>query len=53
MTECCVVTGHALYRALQQTVVKEVTRPLPSLAERGVATGDKVSSWMLLDVLVL
>ena len=25
---------HTLYRALQQTAVKEVTRPLPSLAER-------------------
>ena len=40
MTECCAVVGPALYRAAQQTAVKEVTRPLPSLAERGVATQD-------------
>ena len=40
MTEYCAVIGHALYRVGQQTAVKEVTRPLPSLAERGVATQD-------------
>ena len=38
MTEYCAVIGHALNRAAQQTTVKEVTRPLPSLAEWGVAT---------------
>ena len=32
--------GPALHSAGQQTVVTEVTRPLPSLAERGVATRD-------------
>ena len=45
MTEYCAVIGHALYRAGQQTAVKEVTRPLPSLAEWGVATRDYISTW--------
>ena len=40
VTEYCTVIGPALYRAAQQTAVKEVTRLLPSLAERGVATRD-------------
>ena len=30
----------ALHSAGQQTAITEVTRPLPSLAERGVATRD-------------
>jgi len=32
------VIGPALYRVAQQAAVKEVTRPLSSLAEWGVAT---------------
>ena len=40
VTQYCAVIGHTLYRALQQTAVKEVTRLLPSLVERGVATRD-------------
>jgi len=40
MTEYCAVIGPALYRAAKQTAVKEVTRPLPSLAEQGVAMRD-------------
>ena len=31
MIEYCAVIGPALYRAAQQTAVKEVTRPLPSV----------------------
>ena len=42
MTEYCAVIGLALCRAVKQTAVKEVTRPLPSVAERGVATRDYV-----------
>ena len=40
MTEYCTVIGHAMYRAAQQTAVKEVTRPLPPLAKQGVAMQD-------------
>ena len=40
MTEYCTVIGPALHSAGQQTAVEEVTRPLPSLAEWGVATRD-------------
>ena len=40
MTEYCAVIGPAFHSAGQQTAVKEVTRPLPSLAERGVAMRD-------------
>ena len=49
MTEYCAVIGPALYRAAQQTAVKEVTRPLPSLAERGVATRDQAIHGSSLD----
>ena len=42
VTEYCAVIGPALYRAAQQTAVKEVTRPLPSLAEWGVAMRDYI-----------
>ena len=40
VTEYCAVIGHALYRASQQTAVKEVTSSLPSLAKWDVATQD-------------
>ena len=40
VTEYCAVIGPALHSARQQTAVKEVTRPLLSLAEWGVATRD-------------
>ena len=33
MTEYCAVIGLALNNAVQQTAVKEVTRPLPPLVE--------------------
>ena len=40
MTEYCAVIGPALYKASQQTALKEVTTPLPSLAEWGMAMQD-------------
>ena len=40
VTEYCAVIGPALHSAGPETAVTEVIRPLPSLAERGVATRD-------------
>ena len=37
VTEYCAVIGPTLHSVRQQTAVMEVTRPLPSLAEWGVA----------------
>ena len=50
VTEYCAVIGPAFHSARQQTAAKEVTRPLPSLAERGghARLGDS----LLLEVLV-
>ena len=45
VTEYCAVIGPALHSARQQTAVKEVTRPLPSLAEWGVAMRDYYNIW--------
>ena len=39
--EYCTVIGPVVYRVAEQTAVKEVTRPLPSLAEWSVATQDQ------------
>ena len=41
--EYCAVIGSALHSAGQETTVTEVTRPLPSLAERGAATYARLS----------
>ena len=46
MTEYCAVIGPAPYKVAQKTAVKQVTRPLPSLAKCGVATCDY--RWMTL-----